>query len=284
MRPLAEGSLEAAALAFVAARSEGPPLAHPWPITVHFHPDRSFETGSILESMARDGRLRSQFETATSNGGLSAFEGGDRWRWEHEIFGAVYDRAAPSRRPCYGALNFRSRPEGAAPRFGSAHFRLTPAVLARCTFCYPDSYFQPTRFGVAAAMSLIALAEGAPRDALDDYIEAQIHGPVRLAEDVEALVLDPCYRGTWVEAEARRLPCPIAWHHGFALDPERLRALDAYRGPEVVALGLRLARGAPVTPATLGDAARSGRYDPQALKKLWHCVARFGARDAAPTT
>ena len=40
-----------------------------------------------------------------------------------------------------------------------------------------------------------------------------MHGPVRLAIDVEALVLDPCYRETDVEALARRLPCPIEWRY-----------------------------------------------------------------------
>jgi hypothetical protein len=41
--------------------------------------------------MARDGVYRSQFETRVSNGGLTAYPGGDRWRWESRIFGAAYD-------------------------------------------------------------------------------------------------------------------------------------------------------------------------------------------------
>ena len=47
---------------------------------------------------------------------------------------------------------------------------------------------------------------------LDDYVEAQVHGVIDLAGDVEAVVLDPCYRGTPVEEDARRLgaePEPI---------------------------------------------------------------------------
>jgi len=43
-------------------------------------------------------------------------------------------------------------------------------------------------------MSLVGLAEADDdKDLLDDYIEAQVHGPLLLAHDVEALVLDPCY-------------------------------------------------------------------------------------------
>ncbi|MFE5655555.1 DUF3626 domain-containing protein [Streptomyces sp. NPDC056517] len=51
-------------------------------------------------------------------------------------------------------------------------------------------------------MGLIALAEGDDKDLLDDCIEAQIHGPVHIARDVEALVLDPSHRGTEVEGLA----------------------------------------------------------------------------------
>jgi hypothetical protein len=49
-----------------------------------------------------------------------------------------------------------------------------------------------------------------------------------------------------------------------------------YRGPEYVALGLSLAEDGYVDPRMIGDASRSGRYDAQALKRVWHCLARFG--------
>jgi Protein of unknown function (DUF3626) len=41
--------------------------------------------------MADDGVYRSRFETGRSNGGLTAFPGGDRWRWEdhHAVAGAA---------------------------------------------------------------------------------------------------------------------------------------------------------------------------------------------------
>ena len=61
----------------------------------------------------------------------------------------MYDDAPPAERPKYGALDHRRRPNGAAPRFGSAHLRLAPAVLDRTTFCFPDSVFEPTAFGTA---------------------------------------------------------------------------------------------------------------------------------------
>ena len=119
--------------------------------------------------------------------------------------------------------NFRRKPAGAAPRFESAHVRLSGQTLRRTTFCYPDSVFEPVEFGVAARMFVIDSARADDKDALGDYIEAQVHGPVRLGHDVEALVLDPGFRGTDVEALSVALPCPVEWHHGFRLTTDDLR-------------------------------------------------------------
>jgi hypothetical protein len=169
---------------------------------------------------------------------------------------------------------------GGSPRFGSAYLRLTPAALARTTFCYPDSVFEPAHFGVASRVSaLVALAEGDGKDPLDDYVEAQVHGVVDLARDVEAIVLDPCYRGSAVEMIAGKLGCPVQWHGGFVLSSAELRRHPEYRGPEFVSLGLSLARGGRLDARIIGDAARTGRYDEQALKRVWHYVARFGSSE-----
>ena len=275
------GSPPARALAHVAASSAGPPVDPALRVTLNFHPDRLHRGTPILAALAADGVYRSQFETGTSNGGLTAHPGGDRWAWESRIFGTAYDDAPAAERPKYGALNYRRRPTGGSPRFGSAHLRLRPEALRRSTFCYPDSAFGPVDFGVASHMALAAQAEADGRDALDDYIEAHVHGPLLLACDVEALVLDPCFRDTEVEALARRLPCPVEWHPGFRLDVEVLRRHPDYRGPAYVALGEALARAGELTPAAVGDAARTGRYDPQDLKKVWHYIARFGAPELA---
>jgi len=110
---------------------------------------------------------------------------------------------------------------------------LEQETLARTTFCYPDSVFEPTHFGVALRMSLVGLAEADDdKDLLDDYIEAQVHGPLLLAHDVEALVLDPCFRDTDVQQWAEQLGCPLEWHHGFRLSVDELQKHPDYRGPE----------------------------------------------------
>jgi len=263
------------ALRHVAALSAGPPLGPGPRVTLNFHPHRVSGGKPVLDRLADAGVYLSQFTTGTSNGGLTAHRGGDRWHWESRIFGGAYDDATPAERPVYGALNFRADPYGAARRFGSAHLRLAAHTLARTTFCYPDSVFEPADFGVAAAMGLTALADAAAPDALDDYVEAQVHGPVVLATDVEAVVLDPVYRGTRVEEAASRLGCAVEWHGGFRLSVDELARHPEYRGLEHVELGTAIAVDGMLDPGVL-DAVEAV-HDPQALKRVWHCLARFGA-------
>lgn len=270
--------------AHVAALSTGGPVDPSFRVTLNFHPDRLVGGSGgtpILEMMARDGRYRSQFETGTSNGGLTAHPGGDRWRWESRIFDGAYDDGHAENRPKYGSLNFRGRAIGGSPRFGSAHFRLTAQTLDRTTFCYPDSYEEPEHFGVAARVStLVSMAEAddSSRDeALDDYVEAHVHGELLLDRDVEALVLDPSFRGSSIEESADRLGCPVEWHGGFRLSMDEMRLRPDYRGPEFVQLGEEIAHNGFLDPAIIGNASRTGNYDQQSLKRVWHYVARYGS-------
>ena len=266
------------ALAHVAARSTDGALDCDVRVTLNFHPEL------VVPALVSGKRYRSQFETGTSNGGLTAYPGGDRWRWESRIFGGAYDEVEPHLRPVYGSLNMHDDDVGASPRFGSAHLRLSVAVLTRTTFCFPDSVFEPAAFGVAGRMGAIIAAlapDGAEaldalEDPLNDYVEAHVHGPVRMDADVEALVLDPCYRGTLVEHAADALPFPTEWHRGFRLGADKLRRHEEYRGREYVELGLTLARDGHLDGRIIGEARATGAYDPQALKRVWHYVARYG--------
>jgi len=255
-----------AAITHVAARSAGVPVPRDLRVTLNFHPGRG-----VLAALAKDGAYRSQFETGTGNGGLTAHPGGARWEWESRLFGGAYDHADPADRPKYGALNHRREDVGGAPRFGSAHLRLNENVLDRSTFCYPDSVFDPVHFGTAENMALIELADADDRDALDNYIEAHVHGPVTL-DDIDALVLDPSFRDTEIDDAAHTLGCEIEWHRGFRLSTPDLQRHAQYRTPESVALGLAIARNGEITPRILGQATA----EPQVAKHLWHHLARYG--------
>ncbi|MDR6142133.1 hypothetical protein QE375_001687 [Microbacterium foliorum] len=243
----------------------------PVAVLLHFHPDWPFRDGTVMDAMARDGRYRSQFETGTSNGGLTAHRQGDRWRWESRLFDGRYDAGAPHARPVYGALDLGDA-HGASPRFGSSFVRLRPEAAARATFCYPDSVFEPD--GVVDLHGVDALVEqmrSGDLDPLDRYVEAHVHGGVDFAVDVEEIVLDPCFRDSDAHAAAARLAA-VDFHPGFRADTA---ALDPrYRGAEYVELARSLSD--ELTPDVVGAAARSGIHEPQALKRVWHLLARFG--------
>ncbi|WP_231939648.1 DUF3626 domain-containing protein [Brevibacterium siliguriense] len=263
-------------------------------VALHFNlEDGASETG-VLASILDHGQYVSQFVTGTSNGGLTAFPGGDRWHWEQRIFGGAYDHAEVRHRLVYGALDLDGDPYGPAPRFGSAYLRLRPETLVRATFAYPDSTFGPELFGVADRMGLIANYRrderatdqaaaqlcGIVRDRLDHYIEAHIHGGVRVPEDVEVLVIDPSFDDHTVLETADRCGLAVETHPGYVAEVAEIAAHPEYRGQDVVDLARRIAQAmgnsAQLRPIHIARARRVWDLDGQQLKKVWHCLARFG--------
>ncbi|MDG9674396.1 DUF3626 domain-containing protein [Micromonospora sp. DH14] len=90
-------------------------------------------------------------------------------------------------------------------------------------------------------------------------MEAQIHGTLDLARDVEELVVDPAFAGTLtgatLESFAERHGFPLRWHPGFTLPVDRGDA--EFRGPAIPVLAARLHRefagpGEPVDAALVG--------------------------------
>ncbi|MEC3981269.1 DUF3626 domain-containing protein [Amycolatopsis sp. H20-H5] len=244
------------ALAQIAGLASGPPLADDLDVTLHFHPDRP--AGELLQ--LSPGTHPPRYEAGTTNTGLTAHPGDDRVRWEHSMFAGAYDRASSAQRPKYGSLNHHRHPAGGSPRFGSAHLRLARQTLRRTTFSYPGGT-DLTAVATAEHMPLIASADS------DHHIEAHVHGALRLNRDIEAVVLDPSYRGTEIETAAAALPFPTEWHDGFRLH------VDQLGGDELTNL---IAVDGWLDARIIGDAVRAGRYDAEALDGLWHCVAKHG--------
>ena len=247
-------------------------------VTINFHPDRfTSDNVPLLSAIANVGELRSQFETGTSNGGLTAYKVGERWLWEQRVFDGAYDDAPVNLRPKYGALNFRCYKTGASPRFGSAFFQLKPHILERTTFCYPDSFFEPEDFAVAETVSsLIAKARLDQADLLDDYIEAHIHGVVSIKDDVECLVLDPIYRFSIIEEQADQLGIPVNWHSGYSLSLGVMSRYPGYRGDKYIQLARNIAVNGAINAKVLGTAVNERGCDEQDVKKIWHYLARYG--------
>jgi hypothetical protein len=267
------------AIAAVAARASGNPLERTLRITVNFQPDRRVDGVWLLERIANDGLYRSQFETGYSSGAVPIDPTcPERHQFEHDNFGGAYDNTLPEHRPKYGALDFLDDGFGGAPWYGSAHVRLRGQVLDRTTFCYPDSAAPGKRFGTVDACALIHGARADLRSGADPikiYVEAHIHGPLTVG-DIEAIVLDPSFRDTAVEAQAHRIGAPVRWHAGFVVKTSAIQAHHDFRGQAVADFACSLAHNGVLTPACLTSAAEHGT-DPRALRRVWHYLARFGA-------
>jgi len=244
-------------------------------LTLNLHPDRVDRSGrTVAAGLAADGVYRSQWVTGISAGSRSAVRGGDRERFERELFSGVYDEVAPlsGQHPVYGALDVLLDAHGGSPRFGSSYLVLGSHVRERTTFCLGDSHQTPRDAGTfQRPWSVLAgLAEqarqrrllnrglgtdvlrgmlrgsfqlGRATRELDGYIEIQVHGGVSLVDDVEAMVLDPSLRGTVVErdldAVVDRFGVELRWHGGSELHVDDVPS--DFRGPSMPTLAREVA-------------------------------------------
>jgi hypothetical protein len=314
-------------------------------VAVHFHPDRfGRKPITVAEALLKEGFYQNQFETGLSSGGRTAFPGGDRDRWEKDLFGGAYQAPGVNsvERPKYGALALVRYPDGPTPRFGSCYFVLRRTVSRRCSFTFSGSEqaLAIERVGtidkmagvMAALFREVASGEGAkvpwppfvaptlgiekltiprlldilcrelslpptdpstgmPGRVLDTCVEAQVHGPIDLRNDIERLVIDPAFDGTTTGAVlneiSRRYEIPIQRHCGFQLTAHTVP--DDFRGPAIPRLARRIAEKGFVNAAVIGAAEATLYSNPQLwqdwgsheetlqhMKQLWHVVVHYG--------
>lgn len=287
---------------------------------------------SVVQSLFIQGEYKSQFETLISAGSVSAFPGGERDLWERRLFGGAYhgEDAAMKDRPKYGALNLMLPSDGPAPRFGSCYFLLYPSVSHRSTFTYLDSHLELKEKGTFKEFDLIlaalledsfsrefALGEAQIRPPrlfnhlltnlsdpqkylyaqkihrnLDHYIEAQIHGPVSLRNDVEILVADTSFRGTdmgeIMEQLCSKYSIQLHWRRGFHLTVQEVPS--DFRGVKMPVLAKRIAETNDINARIIGSAMKDMYSQPeqwsdygtmkeitQDIKLLWHVLVRYGS-------
>ena len=292
-------------------------------LTLNFHPDRLARSGlTAAAGLASEGSYKTQWVTGVSGGSRSAVRNGERQRFEHEFFAGAYDSVAPSsgEHPVYGSFDMLFDEHGGSPRFGSSYLILAPHVRDRTTLCLGDSHVQPGDVGTFSEPSSICagLAEQASRhdllnrhlgtdvllDALngsyqlrrasrdlDGYVEIQVHGGISLRDDVEAIVLDPSFRGTDVDRDltnaAKLYGCKLSWHVGSVLAVNSVP--NDFRGPTMSAVARRVAGPEETISAhAIGLAASRERFDEptplgdspdsilQQLKYLWHTLLAHG--------
>ena len=238
----------------------------------------------VLEAMGRDGRYRSQFETGTSNGGLTAYPGGGRWSWESRIFGAAYDDAPAAERPAYGSLNFRRRTGAVAPVRV-----LAPAPAAG--HAGPDDVLLPGQLHRARPFRRgrrhVAHRAGRGRRPRIAFLWTTTsrprctgRGALRPGTSRRSCSI-PALRGTRVEERiARGLRCPAEWHGGFRLAAAELAGVPGLPRPAVRPAGDR-DRGSArqLDPRGIGSDPVPAATTSKHLKRVWHYVARFGSPD-----
>ncbi|WP_422657605.1 DUF3626 domain-containing protein [Paenibacillus sp. EC2-1] len=285
----------------------------------------------VAQSLLEQGIYKSQFETNISNGSVSAYPGGARDLWEKKMFGDAYhvEGVTNTQRPKYGALNLLLHPDGPAPMFGSCYFLLAPEVSQRCTFSYLDSHLDPKEKGTYSEFDDILASlfkeafirngglgekELTPRKLIEHllidlespfkdpsnrepkrnqnhYIEAQVHGDIRLKDDIDMLVADPSFKGTYIgellEQICFKYSIKLYWHMGFSMRVEEIPS--DFRGPTMPSLGKRIAQNSYVDASVIGAAVNDLKRSPelwkdrgsyeevlQELKYMWHVLVQFG--------
>lgn len=206
------------------------------PIIVHVNLDK------ILQFMEGDTHYRNQFETGTS-GGLLKTE--VRKKWEKDLFGGCYDRAAGPERPKYGVQNVMNDHRGVVKcaQYGDSYLILKDVRL-RTTFspedsanlkadrlAVPDYYAHVlNEYSDAELQETLKVANSSDAALLGDsgkvgsmkYKEAQLHGEVAFARHVERLVAHERHRGKAEEARIKGVCGKFGWAFTW-MDKERKR-------------------------------------------------------------
>ena len=301
-----------------------------FPIDVHFHPDRIAVDGtSVIAGLLRSMKYDNQYVSGVSNGlldnSITGARGNSRRKqWEARLFGCAYDGHADSLRPKYGAINLFKSLDGACPRFGSCYLRLKPEVRDRCTLTYGDSHTEPEYIGTPKLPKLILQAlcmdysdsgkagnTGAslrtvsqrleisrnetqgeiPTRILDDYVEVQVHGDLRIDRDVDYLSVDSSFTDTQTGDEiielAANASIGIHWRPRLRLQVSRVPA--DFRGELLVNFMKHAWPDGYVDAHQLGRFAQETELDPQAwnawgelheirqlVKKTWHSIVAYG--------
>ena len=191
------------------------------PVTIQFHPDKKLPGGkNVVEGFAEEPEYKNQFQTKISSGSLCPTAGSSRDGWEKKCFAGVYHEhdLNPDERPKYGGLSALNSPSGNGGNwYGKCFFELRQDVKFRTTVTPRNScgctaedvttidavevmLDQVGKKDQSYLKSMFEVARGERHSVKQSYsgsyVEAQIHGTVDLARDVDFVVIDTKYVAT----------------------------------------------------------------------------------------
>lgn len=152
----------------------------------------------VFEFLLNDGVYKNLFEIGRGND--------VRADWEKMLFGGIYNDSRPEEKVKYGSLNITNNKEGStAGRYGSSYMVIRKGMKKNISFIQGDSSAKElllATFEYPVCLlnvvndilftHIIDISSGKKESALNNYgpyVEAQIHGPVRMAEDIERIVI-----------------------------------------------------------------------------------------------
>lgn len=171
-------------------------------IIIHVNLDK------VLEYLVEDDHYRNMFEVNKSGGSLNTSL---RVDWENNLFKNIYNNADPSERVKYGALNLTNSSTAikCCISYGDSFLVLKKEINERSTFVLGDSSCGQMHLATFkyCEILLALIPESLLDNVIDivlgtkktlpydnrEYIEVQIHGPLRLNHDIEVLVVNKKY-------------------------------------------------------------------------------------------
>lgn len=160
---------------------------------------------SLFDKFYEEPRMKNLLEVGYGKGSVNTQL---RFNWESTLFNKFYDESEPIERVKYGAFNVDSNPNGviSARSYGDLFFVYNNNIKKRTTMVYGDSsgnalhqhiatpdnlinimYYLPDK----VIQSIIFKAKGLPFNYEQyPYVEAQIHGEIRLDRDVKQIIVD----------------------------------------------------------------------------------------------
>lgn len=168
-----------------------------------------FSATNILKNLAEETYIKNAYESKSK--GDSYLK--TRTIWENNLFNNLYETADHADKPKYASINLTNNPKGvdSLRRYGSSYIVYKNIIKHRTTFIFGDTcvmdlhiatfkyfahilnYYANDPNMITLIYDIIKIANNIIKyssHSISPYIDAQIHGPVNIDEDIESINID----------------------------------------------------------------------------------------------